>query len=60
MSDDLISLSKEIVSCKNCKRLVLFREKIANNKRNYKIIDSNRTIEINKREIINKIEKLIK
>ena len=34
--------------------------KIANNKRNYKIIDSNRTIEINKREIINKIEKLIK
>lgn len=33
MSDDLISLSKKIVSCKNCKRLVLFREKIANTKR---------------------------
>ncbi len=34
--------------------------KIANNKKNYKIIDSNRPIEINKSEIINKIEKLIK
>ena len=34
--------------------------KIAKNKKNYKIIDSNRSIEINKFDIINKIEKLIK
>jgi len=34
--------------------------KIAKNKKNYKIIDSNRPIEFNKNEIINKIEKLIK
>jgi len=34
--------------------------KIANNKKKYKIIDSNKPTEINKNEIINKIEKLIK
>ena len=34
--------------------------KIAKNKKNYRIIDSNRSIEINKDEIVNKIEKLIK
>jgi len=33
---------------------------IAKNKRNYKIINSNKSIEINKKEIIKKIEKLIK
>ena len=34
--------------------------KIAKNKKNYKIIDSNRSIEINKFDIINKVEKLIR
>ena len=34
--------------------------KIAKNKRNYKIIDSNRPIKINSVDIINKIKKLIK
>ena len=34
--------------------------KIAKNKNNYKIIDSNRSIEINKFDIINKVEKLIR
>jgi len=34
--------------------------KIAKNKMNYKIINSNRSIEVNKIEIIKKIEKLIK
>jgi len=34
--------------------------KIANNKKNYKVIDSNKPTKINKNEIINKIEKLIK
>jgi len=34
--------------------------KIAKNKKNYKIIDSDRPIKINKRDIIEKIEKLIK
>ena len=34
--------------------------KIAKNKKNYNIIDSNRSIEINKSYIIKKIEKLIK
>ncbi len=34
--------------------------KISKNKKNYKIIDSNRPIEINKKDIIKKIEKLIK
>ena len=34
--------------------------KIAKNKKNYKIIDSNRSIELNKIDIIKKIEKLIK
>jgi len=34
--------------------------KIAKNKNNYKIIDSNQSIEINQKDIIEKIEKLIK
>ena len=33
MSENLISLNKKIISCRNCKRLVDFREKIANDKR---------------------------
>ena len=33
MSDNLISLNKKITSCRNCKRLVEFREKVANDKR---------------------------
>ena len=34
--------------------------KIAKNKKNYKIIDSNRPIDINQNDILKKIEKLIK
>ena len=40
MYENLISLNKKIVSCRNCKRLVHFREKVANDKRKQYLTES--------------------
>ena len=40
MSENLISLNKKIISCRNCRRLVDFREKVANDKRKQYLTES--------------------